>query len=123
MTAPKKSPPAKRATAAKKPADRQVKAKDRPAAFDITVRGVDLSIPFERFDDFELMFDMQTIDHGSDQEGMATLVDVFARLLGLDEAKAFIKAAAAGSRLDVEAGVGLINEVFEALSEVRAPNS
>lgn len=109
-------------TTARKPQDRKPKTPTRKT-FEITVRGVALSIPVEKFDDFELMFDMQTIDHCDETEALPRLVDVFARMLGLGDARRLIAGARADGPLTIEAGVGLINEVFEALKVAEAPNS
>ncbi|MCG7284960.1 hypothetical protein MHY85_03105 [Cellulomonas sp. ACRRI] len=111
-------------TTPRKPKDRQPKATEQASTFEVTVRGVDLSIPAERFDDFELLFDMQTIDQGaSDAEALPRLIDVFSRFLGIAGAKRLIAAAKADGPLGIAAGVALINEVFDALKGTSAPNS
>lgn len=110
-------------TTPRKPQDRQPKATAQAQTFEVTVRGVDLSIPAERFDDFELLFDMQTIDQGAGAEALPRLIDVFARFLGVADAKRLIAAAKADGPLGIESGVALINEVFDALKATSAPNS
>ncbi|NKY08947.1 hypothetical protein [Cellulomonas hominis] len=111
-------------TTRKRPQDHQPKAAAQQGnAFEVTVRGVDLTIPAERFDDFELLFDMQTIDQGAGAEALPRLIDVFARFLGVTDAKRLIAAAKADGPLGIESGVALINEVFDALKATSAPNS
>jgi len=111
-------------TTRKQPQDRKPKATEQPSkAFEVTVRGVDLTIPADRFDDFELLFDMQTIDQNAGAEALPRLIDVFARFLGIADAKRLIAAAKADGPLGIESGVALINEVFDALKATSAPNS
>lgn len=110
-------------TTRRSPQDHKPKATAQAQTFEVTVRGVDLSIPAERFDDFELLFDMQTIDQGAGAEALPRLIDVFARFLGVADAKRLIAAAKADGPLGIESGVALINEVFDALKGTSAPNS
>lgn len=108
--------------AARVPQDRRKKAS---ATLDVTVRGVPMSIKADVLDDFDLMFDMQTIDqHETDAESLAALIDVFARLAGVKQARALIAAVRKETgHIGIQDGVGLINEFFEGLKEAGAPNS
>jgi hypothetical protein len=106
------------------PQDRRTKARPGPRTFRITVRGVDLTIPVEKFDDFELLFDIQTLHEDDDAtRTLPRLIDVLARFLGVDDARRLISAAKGEGRLGIAEGVGLVSEVFEAVKAVDAPNS
>lgn len=105
MTTTKKAPA--------KPADHKAKASD---TLDLSVRGVDVSVPRDALDDFELLDDLGRLD-----EGDATRLPGVLRRLAGDKYRALLDTARDDDtgKVSVEAGAALVSEVLEALD----PNS
>lgn len=98
---------------AKKPQDR--KPKD-DGTMTVTVRGVELTVDREAFDDFELLDDLNALENGSPQR----LPSVLRRLVGDQWGKVMdgLRDKDTG-RVSAEAGAGFVGELMEALN----PNS
>ena len=103
---------------AKQPEDHKPKAEDdTPQDVSVTVKGVDLTIPGDAMDDFELLDDLYELDQ---KKNPARLPSLMKRLVG-EEQWADIMEALRGDngRVSVEAGAEFVGEVLEAIN----PNS
>ena len=101
---------------AKKPADRKPKAEDAPTVTTVAVRGIDVTVPADALDDFELLDDLHELENGN----ATRLPAVLRRLVG-DQWKAVMELARdpETGRVSIESGAEVVQEIMAGL----APNS
>jgi len=101
---------------AKKPADRKPKAEDAPTVTTVAVRGIDVTVPADALDDFELLDDLHELENGN-----ATRLPAVVRRLVGDQWQAVMDVARdpETGRVSIESGAEVVREIMEGL----APNS
>ena len=101
---------------AKKPQDRKPKAEDAPTVTTVAVRGIDVTVPADALDDFELLDDMHELENGN----ATRMPSVLRRLVG-DQWRDVMDAARdeQTGRVTIEAGAKIVQEIMEGIS----PNS
>ena len=101
---------------AKKPQDRKPKAEDAPTVTTVAVRGIDVTVPADALDDFELLDDLHELENGN----ATRLPAVLRRLVG-DQWQAVMDVARdpETGRVSIESGAEVVREIMEGL----APNS
>lgn len=104
---------------AKRPEDHKSKGEDDETPEDVvvTIRGVELTIPGDAMDDFELLDDLYELDA---KKNPARLPAVMKRLVGDDQWGDIMDALRGpNGRVSVERGAEFVGEVLEAIN----PNS
>ena len=115
MAANTKTTTAKKPTAAKKPQDR--KEKQATGDLSVTVRGVDVTVPADALDDFELLDRLSRMDDGD----LSQMPAVMRTLVGEVKYRELLETARdkKTGRVTTEAGSRLVHELMDALD----PNS
>lgn len=102
---------------AKKPEDHKPKDDEAPQDVTVTVKGVELTVPGDAMDDFELLDDLNELDQ---KKNPARLPSVLKRLVGEDHWGEVMEALRGeNGRVSVETGAEFVGEVLEAIN----PNS
>ena len=101
---------------ARKPQDRKPKAEDAPTVTTVAVRGIDVTVPADALDDFELLDDLHELENGN----ATRLPAVLRRLVG-DQWRAVMDVARdpETGRVSIESGAEVVREIMAGL----APNS
>ncbi|MFZ4841179.1 hypothetical protein [Mycetocola saprophilus] len=99
----------------KKPQDHKKKVEVVDGAFRVTVRGIDLSVPKDVMDDFELLDDLAA----AQKRDAVRLPSMLHRLVGEDFGRVMDGLRGENGRVSLEEGSEFVKELFEAI----APNS
>lgn len=99
---------------AKKPTDHKAKAEDEPTTRAVTVRGVDITVPVDALNDFELLDDLNELEQ---RQNAARMPAILRRLVG-EQWREVMDAARdpESGRVTIEAGADLVREIMEGLS-------
>ena len=106
------TPPPTIPAQAKKPQDRKKKAEDPNDDRVVVIRGVEVDLPADALDDFELLDDISELEHGNG----ARLPRILRRLAG-DSYRDLLDAVRdeQTDKVSLEAGGSLVEELLEAL--------